>query len=375
MLAGLLSSCAMFQSSMVDDVSSTAMTQDIVIQWSTDLDSRNPADSFGFSRPGFDEKQQVIVVGARDARAHVYSLSGSEIFRVPLQKSSDSGVAFLSNGVAVLGDSDGILYGIDTQQGTLLWQLELSGPFTGIPVVVGDDVLVQTLDNRVYRISAAGEKRWSFSAPTAGLGMYLTPSPLVQGEYAYLVFSNGDAVAVNVNTGDLLWRKQLLLNNDAAVLNEIKAPQAAPILLKQLSMGDHQAKNVVLFSFYQGDLVALDAGDGRRLFSYSLSIKSTPYVQGDSMFTADETGTLQALNTHTGQKQWQLNLSKQELVGPVFYANMLWLADAAGNVFKVNLQGQLQASENLPGEITRALTVTSRGVLARTNLGGLYLLK
>ena len=341
-----------------------------------DLDNRKPADSFGFSMPGFSaEHDNIIVVGARDARAHAYDLSCHEISRSPLRNSSDSGAVVLPNGLAILGDSGGMLYAIHPENGALAWQFNLSGPLTSAPVVVGQDVLVQTLDNRIYRIAADGKKQWSFTAAAGGLGMYLTSEPLVQGNKVYAVFNNGDAFALSLDSGDVLWRKQLLLNNDAAVLSEIRAPLAKPVALRKILWGNDSASNAIMFSFYQGNIMLLDADDGRLLFSHEMSLRSAPYVDGDSMILADVDGYVRALALASGQYKWELELSKSELVGPSYYDGSYWVGDIDGTVYRVSPDGKLQGTWQVDGEITRPLVTTTRGVLVRTNLGALYVLQ
>lgn len=377
-LAGLLSGCSWLhttEDNAAANVSAQAVS-DVSIVCSTDLDNRNPADPFGYSLPAYASAQSdMIIIGGRDARAHVYDMSCHEVSRTPLNNTSDSGALVLNNGLAIVGDTAGVLYGIYPDSGEIAWQFPLSGPLTGQPVAIGEDVLVQTLDNRLYRIDAKGQKVWSFTAATTGLGIYLTPSPLVQGDKVFVLFNNGDAFALAVDNGDVLWRKQLLLSNDAAVLDEIKAPMASPVALKQITWGNDSGKDVVLFSFYQGNIMALDAGEGRLLFSKKLSIRSAPIVEDERMIVADATGLLQAINTQNGRVIWSLQLGQNELIGPTRYQDAYWVADVDGQVYRVSMDGRLEASIELQGEITRPLIPASRyGVLAHTNLGALYLL-
>jgi len=372
-----LSGCSWLHSDAASEGPATALSkQGIEQHCSVDLDNRKPADAFGFSTPGFSVGQDaLIVVGGHDARAHVYNASCKEISRTPLRNSSDSGAVILPGGLAVLGDSGGYLYGIRPESGELVWSFNLSGPLTSVPVVIGDDVLVQTLDNRIYRVSADGKKQWSFTASAGGLGLYLTPSPLVQGDKVFTVFNNGDAFALSAATGDVLWRKQILLSSDAAVLSEIKAPLADPLMLKSIAWGNDSATNAVMFSFYQGNIVMLDANDGRLLFSRELSLRSTPFVDGNIMIVADAQGRVQALDVDSGKLAWELILSKGELVGPAYFADAYWFGDNHGLVYRVDRAGKLTGTWQAGGEITHSPVASAGGVLVRTNLGALYVLQ
>jgi outer membrane protein assembly factor BamB len=206
--------------------------------WSVDVDQRKPGDPVGFSQPAVVATPNgKIVIAGRDARVRVYDFNGSELHRIAIDEPSDCGALALPNGVVVVGDIGGLLYGIDPEKGSVLWRYQLSSPFFSQPVLLQDGFLIQTSDNRIYRFSNDGKKQWSYAGSGGGLGIYLTSSPLVVDATLYAVLTNGDAIALKVDTGDLLWRRQLLLNTDAPVLSELRAPIAAPVMLKQGYIG------------------------------------------------------------------------------------------------------------------------------------------
>jgi len=331
--------------------------------WGVDVAHRRPNTPYGFSRPIL--AGDLIVLAGQDQYVHTYDMQGSELNRVPLQAISDSEGLALSDKLVVVGDAQGLLYGIDIGTGSILWKRQLSSVMLGHPVRVGDDLLVQTGDNSIYRISAKGEKLWSFSSAQSGLSMHISPSPLVSGDVCYAVMSNGDTVALRSDTGDLLWRRQLLLNNDAVVLSELKAPLADPVL----------AGDVLLVSFYQGDLVALSAMDGQQLWQRKLSLKSTPLVHLDRLFVATAGHAVLELDPANGSTMWKRDLDAGELVGPVLARGKLIVADDQGQVFALSLDGQITGQLNLPGRVDRSPVAASGGVLLRNNLGGLYLIR
>ncbi|MDX8397295.1 MAG: PQQ-binding-like beta-propeller repeat protein [Mariprofundaceae bacterium] len=343
--------------------------------WSLDIDGRKPADALAYGRAavsGHGDRAR-IVIGGRDGRAHVYDMSGSELFRIALVEACDSGAATLASGLVVLGDTGGILYGIDPVKGKLAWQFALSSPVTGVPLSVGDDVVVQTTDNRIYRINNQGEKRWSFAGQPGGLGLYLNASPLLHDNQLFALLTNGDAVALHADGGDLIWRKQLLLDTNAAHLSELKAPQARPTWVESLSLDGNSAKDVVLFSFYQGEIFALSRESGSLLLNHTLSLKSAPVVDKDVIYFASTQGVLQAIERRSGVVLWQQKLSKGELVGPVLWKNSLWLLDNEGGVFRLSRKGHIQAELHITGGFDRLPVVTERGLLVHSSLGGLYL--
>jgi outer membrane protein assembly factor BamB len=334
---------------------------DLQIAWGVDVDQRRPLAPYSFARPVL--VGGLIVLAGQDSFVHIYNMNGRELRRIALQAPSNSDALALSHKLVVLGDVQGILYGIDPQQGKILWQWQMPSDMLGRPVQVGHDMLVQTGDNSIYRISAKGEKLWSFSSTQAGLNMLLTPSPLVVGNTCYAMLTSGDAVALRCDTGDLLWRRQLLLDNDAVVLSELKTPIADPVLV-----GD-----VLIVSFYQGSLIGLSARDGQQIWQRGLSLKSSPLVYQGRLFAASGNSILE-LDPSNGTTLWKRTLQAGDLVGPTLEQGRLFAADAHGRIFALNLDGRITGETSLPGRIDRSPVAASGGVLLRNNLGGLYLI-
>jgi len=376
MAAASLSGCALWTGNDdADNGGKNAATSVIEILWSADVDARKPADALAYGHVAVSGQGDTarIVMGGRDGYAHIYDMSGSEQFRVALVEASDSGAAALSSGVVVLGDTGAVLYGIDPMAGNIAWQLNLSSPVTGTPVAIADDVLVQTTDNRIYRVSAKGEKLWSFAGQSGGLGLYLNASPLLYDGRVFALLTNGDAVALDAQSGDLIWRKQLLLDTDASHLGSLRAPQAVPVWMPELNLDGSRATDLIFFAFYQGEVFALDRTDGSTLLSHAMSLKSSPFMSGDNVYMANTHGTLQAIERSSGTVLWEQKLSEGELVGPVLFDGDLWLADDLGNIFRVDMQGNIRAHRQLPGSIDRSPVVTKKGIFVHSSLGGLYL--
>jgi len=345
------------------------------IIWSTDVDGRKPADTLSFSAPvvtGTGEQARIVLGGA-DARVHIYDMQGKELYRLPIEQNADSGATTLSSGLVVLGDSQAKLYGIDAQQGQVMWKLSLSSSVTSMPLAVDDDVVVQTTDNNIYRINAQGEKVWSFASQQGGLGLYITSSPMLHDGNIYALLSNGDAIAMNAQTGDLLWRKQLLLDTDAVMLSKLKKPQATPLWLSSISFDGRVLQDVVLFSFYQGKIFLLNRQDGSTVLSQDLSLKSSPILLHDTLYSVDTQGVLQAMNRNTGQQQWKKTLSVENWMGPIVWHDALWVLSMHGELFKVSLQGDVLASLDIGGSTERSPVMTQYGLLIHNTLGGLYL--
>lgn len=343
----------------------------IDVVWAVDVDQRLPNSPLALSAPAVVEHsgEILLVLGGRDGFVHVYNSDGDDLRRIAIEAPSDSGALALDAKLVVLGDNDGRLYAIDPLAATIVWQTQLTSNFTNAPVAVDGGFIVQTTDNFIYKFSASGEKLWSYAGQNSVLSLYLNATPLVRDGRIYAVLSNGDAVALKVDNGDLLWKRQLLLSNNSAFITELKAPLSTPAWFDNIHLNGESASNVLIIPLYQGELVALNAADGVQLFSLPTSMKSAPEALGGSLYLADSTGYLHAYSKSKGNRLWSKKISQHELIGPVVWHDSLWLADYKGRIMKVNGEGEVQAQVQLVGNIARLPEITATGLLVRTDRG------
>jgi len=350
-------------------------TGHISVLWRNNVDQRKPASPPGFSLPAsmMTAQGERVIIGGQDRRVRIYSTNGNEIDRIGLNNASESGVLKLSNGLVVVGDVGGILYGLDISQHRIVWQQQLSAALIGTPVAIGDDFIIQISNNQIFRFTAQGKKVWSFSGQLGGLGIHLNPSPVIYKDRIYAVFGSGDVIALKVENGNFMWKRQLLLSNKAAVMSEVKIPVASPLVIPASQSG--RDEDMLLVSIFQGELTFMSLQDGSTLNTRSLSLKSTPLLIGHTIYTADASGAVSALDTSGAETLWKKKLSNGELAGPVLWQGNLWVVDDQARIFRLDMNGTVQASTQLNGRIDRAPVTTSRGILVRNNLGTLYMLR
>ncbi len=355
-----------------------AQTSSIETIWSVDVDQRLPNAPVALSVPAIfkHDSETWAVLAGRDGWVHVYDVAaGSEVRRFYLGVPVDSGALALQNGTVVFGDIQGNLYAVDPVEGKIVWQKKLPSTFTMQPVAVDNDFLIQTADNELYRFSDSGEKRWSYAGLKNTLSLYLGANPRVDKDVIYTVFNNGDAVALKAYTGDVLWKQQTISASLAARVGDINGPLATPLLVEKLHLAGEQVNHVLMVPIFHGELVILSAEDGSQSFALPVSLKSMPLHVNNKMFMADSLGFLHAYNTDKGNRLWSKKISEHELIGPVLFEDALWLTDNQGNVFRVNMDGEVEANLTLQGGIARLPIVTDKGLVIRTDRGLMALVK
>ncbi|MDX8408843.1 MAG: PQQ-binding-like beta-propeller repeat protein [Mariprofundales bacterium] len=384
----LLSGCATdlghwlpWSSSDTKDGTAENTTSDTLsIVWQHNVDYSKLGAVQGISQPALIELQDhsaALAVGGSDGYLRILALaSGSELRRIALDEAVESGVLQLASGIVIVGDIVGNLYGIDPDAGTIRWRMRLSSFLLGTPVKIDGDAVLQTMDNRLYRINPKGKKIWSFDGYPGGISMHASPSPLVTDDHRVLaVLSAGDVVALNGSNGDLLWRKQLLLNANAAVLSELKAPIASPLMIKDLHYGIDHVTPALLVGLYQGELHLMQADSGEQRAARKLSLRATPLLDNDTLFLAAADGKLRALDTRHGEVLWKQSITEGELTGITVWHDQLWMGDNRGMVYRLSRNGHNLLQLSVPGMIDREPIATPQGVVVRTTLGGIYLIR
>ena len=128
----------------------------------------------------------------------------------PPYRSRTPPYAFVSevHGVLVFGSNDGFVYGLDSNDGGMLWRYRTSGAVTSSPAVDSEGVAyVGSRDGGVYALNTTtGAPIWRFRTDGA-----VESSPALSEGDNSLFVASADAHLYSVNTTDgrLLWKQRL----------------------------------------------------------------------------------------------------------------------------------------------------------------------
>jgi eukaryotic-like serine/threonine-protein kinase len=150
---------------------------------------------------GRDADTPRVVVAAFDAATGERAWSP-----LSLQVSSTAGSApTVGGGSLFLGSGDRRVRALDTANGDERWNalvLSVFSPATAL-AYDGESVYAADVAGGLYRLDAAdGARLWSFHVNEA----VLRSAPVVSGSYALLGLGDGGMVAVDVESGHLVWR-------------------------------------------------------------------------------------------------------------------------------------------------------------------------
>ncbi len=107
----------------------------------------------------------------------------------------------LAQGVLVVGDDDGNVYGVDSTTGAHLFSVATAGPVRSSPAISNGIAYVGSDDGKLYAINTAtGAVKWTMTT-----GGKVESSPAVSGSFVYVGSEDGKVYAVNKTSGAVQW--------------------------------------------------------------------------------------------------------------------------------------------------------------------------
>lgn len=226
----------------------------------------------------------------------------------------------VKDGVLVVGNNAGRVFGIDARTGRQLWTQKRRSWIASSPAIAGRRAYVTSMDGRftAYRLTT-GTRLWEYSNG----GSPIESSPLVIGDTAYFGAWNGELTALNLRNGKPRWTYR------AGADIKGSAARSGP--------------NVV-FGDYSGVLTAVNARSGRRAWSTDVGARlyGGPGVSGDRIVVGDVGGQVVCVDARTGRVLWR------HATGSYVYASP---AIARGTVFIGSYDGDFEALDLRTGAV------------------------
>ena len=191
------------------------------------------------------------------------------------------------DGVVYFGSVDNYLYAVDAATGTLRWQYETGDNVTSSPAVIDGVVYVGSWDGYVYAVdTTSGDliRRYGGVADGAPL-WYARGAPLAVEEGVVYYGNNVNLLAVDADTGDLIWRTEVYVGGSS------------------FGVGD----GVLYFRSLGDYLYAVDAVSGELLWRYETgdSVHSSPAVVDGVVYVGSGDSYLYAVDAVSGELRWR----------------------------------------------------------------------
>ena len=322
-------------------------------QWSTKIGD-GQGDGFYKITPTLVDG--VLYVASSDGEvAAISAVDGDRLWRVELERPLSGGVGYHDRRL-YLGGADGSVLQLSADDGVVEWEAPVSGEVLAAPAVSDDWVIVQTYDGKLLGFQpGADEPAWTFTSDVPVLTLRGTSTPILVGDNAIAGFGDGKVIAVDVNSGNVSWESR------------IGVPQGSSEIDRIVDIdGAMTQQGIELFvASYQGRVAALDSRTGRKLWQQNVSSVTGTHVGFGNVYVADVDGTLSAfLRTGQGVRWQNIELGYRQLSRPTPISSYVATVDFDGYLHLLSqVDGQIVGRTKIGGDAARADMIADSGRL------------
>ncbi len=286
---------------------------------------------------------------AASAEGRVISVdpeSGRVRWKQDLELALSGGLGHHGNSIFV-GASEGLVIRLDADAGAEIWRAPVSGEVLSAPQGNGRYVVAQTYDGKLMGFDYEnGEVRWTYTSDVPVLTLRGTGTPMILGDNAIAGFADGKVVAINLRSGNVAWEVRVAIPQGRSEIERIVDIDGSMAL----------SGSELYVASYQGRLAAIDTRSGRRLWQRNVSSVSGVGVGFGNVYVADDDGTVSAFLRNGQGVRWQnIDLGFRDLSRPT---------PVNSYVAVVDFEGYLHLLSQVDGDIVGRIKVDSGGARA-----------
>ncbi|MGD9841799.1 MAG: outer membrane protein assembly factor BamB [Steroidobacteraceae bacterium] len=309
------------------------------------------------------------VLYAADYKGEVLALTAATGKRVWLNKTklALSAGPVVGEDLVVVGSVDGELLALSLTTGQERWRHQMASEMLSKALVANGTVVVRTVDGRLQGLNSSdGSVRWTYEGVVPKLSLRGTAPPVLAEAANAVVagFDDGKLVAVDIQTGDILWSVAIDTPSGRTELARLADIDAAAAV----------SNKDVFVAGYQGKVAMLDLDNGQTWWSKDASSYRGFGLDDSVLYLSKASGEITALRRTDGNEQWQQSaLLHRGLTAPVVLENSLVVGDYEGYLHWLSkVDGSIQARAKTDGErITNAPIVAEGRIFVQTDGGKL----
>ncbi len=198
----------------------------------------------------------------------LYADDGKLIWKTKLNdKIHDNSFAMQDN-LLVTGDFSGIIYGIDSDNGTILWSYKTGAKMNTTPLIYNGQIFAGSEDKNLYAMDRGGKLKWKYKTDS-----FVMSPPSAAGNLIYFGAGNGEVFCVDMQ-GNKKWSSNIMHDY---------------IFSCPLIVNDR-----VIFTSYSDSIYVFNRMTGELLFSYKLDgdIYASPYIDRGFLFIGTRSDTM-----------------------------------------------------------------------------------
>ncbi|PSL21680.1 PQQ-binding-like beta-propeller repeat protein [Shimia abyssi] len=307
------------------------------------------------------------------------SLNGAELWTRDLATSRDKAGEASTGGIAYDGGKlfvttgFGSLRAFDATTGADLWEQRFQAVGSGTPTVYGDLVYAVSGDATAWAMNTTtGKVDWQLLSIPDVQNVQSPSAPAINDRLAIIAYGSGEIQGAFRRGGVGRWNSSISGQRLGRATNTIADISGDPVIVG----------NSVYVANHSGRLVALDVNTGARLWTLGEGSFNPVFPAGGSLFMVSDENKLMRINASDGKIIWQQNLplfvknkpTRQAAIfahyGPILAGGRLFVASSDEMLRAFDPQsGALVYSVELPGGAA-SNPVVAGGVLYVVNTKG-----
>lgn len=318
--------------------------------WSTSV-GNGIGDYYSHLRPAY-QNGTVYAADRHGIVKALDQATGKEKWKVSVaQKTSllsRSASAKLSGGLTAaganvyVGSETAVVYALNAENGTEAWQTKVAGEVLSRPVVADGVVLVHTSNGQLQALNEAdGAIKWTVNLDVPSLSLRGESAPATAFGAAIVGGDNGRVSAVLIEQGQLIWQQRVSQPTGSTEIDRLNDVDTTPVIID----------NTVYTLGYNGNMTALDLRSGQILWKRELGSVNDFIVDAGRIYVVDQDDRVVAMNAEGGINLWrQSDLLHRNLTPPTLYSGYLVVGDGEGYVHWINTtDGRFVAQQKLDG--------------------------
>lgn len=233
---------------------------------------------------------------------------------------------------AVAGN--GTVYATDLN-GKTVWKKELKVALRSAPTIYQNKMYLVSADNQLIILKTDnGAEEWRYKGMPVETNLMGMGTPAIYKNVAVVPFSNGEVVAFNTETQDVIWSDYLSANRTFNRISDLTHILASPVI----------SDGVVYLIGNANKMGAYDLMTGAEIWTLPMGGSDTPAISGNTLFVVNNQGVLLALDKKTGKMVWNKPLKSHEKKGTTLWKGPLLIGSDAivissrGDMVFVDLQ-------------------------------------
>ncbi|KYQ85539.1 outer membrane protein assembly factor BamB [Acinetobacter sp. NRRL B-65365] len=303
------------------------------------------------------------VIFAIDPDGQVSAYKGKErLWKSKITKQELTAGVEAGEGIVVIGNRKGQLFGLDQATGEQKWTAKLSGAILSPSLIQSGRVITIANDGTVFaHDTVTGQQVWAYKLPNVQFSLRGQPAPVRLDDRTVLIGSaNAYVYALDIISGVPRFQRRVAISDGRSDIQRLIDVVGDPVVAGQF----------LVTTSFQGQVTVTDLASQRVVWSEDASSTNSAEVAEDKVFVTTTDGKLNAYSLATGELVWQNEeLLNRQLSNPVMLGQNLVVGDLDGVLHLINpASGKLIGRAKTSGEV-RSLRVIDNQLYVATRKG------